>query len=155
MVERHLLERELRAFVPGQELVPGYCALQSARVGIFCEIRKDDGLPNRRYLPLQPCDDLGPVVVLTAVAVAVDGEEHLRLYLLEAVDHATGAEVGGAARPDRAYRGAGEQGDHGLGDVRQVSRDPVATPDAHLPQAGGEGCRFLLQLAPAHLAERP
>src|ERR687890_1301867 len=105
MVERHLRERELRAFVPGQQLVPHNDVLERARVRIFCEIREDDGLLERRYLPLQPRDDICPVMVLAAVAVAVHREEDLRLYLLHAVDDAAGAEVGGTARPDRAYRG--------------------------------------------------
>ena len=47
-------------------------------------------------------DHLAAVEVLAAVAVAVDREEDLRLDLGEAVDDAGGAEVGRAARPDRA-----------------------------------------------------
>ena len=39
---------------------------------------------------------------------------------------AGGAEVGRAARPDGADRGAGEEGDDRLGDVRQVGDDAVA-----------------------------
>src|SRR5215211_3076506 len=148
MVERHLLDRELRAFVPGQKLFPHDDVLQRARVRIFGKIRDDDGLLDRRYLLLQPGDDLYPVVVLAAVAVAVGRDEYFGLYLLYAVYDAAHAEVGGATRPDRAYRGAGEQGYDGFGHVRQVGSDPVAPFDAHLPQAGGERGRLLLKLSP-------
>src|SRR5215207_24752 len=107
MVERHLLEGDLRAFVPCQQLVPHNDVFERARVGIFFEIREDDGLLERRYLLLQPRDDIYPVIVFAAVAVAVDRDEDLRLYLFETVHDAAGAEVGGAARPDRAYGGTG------------------------------------------------
>ena len=49
-----------------------------------------------------PPHDRGAVEVLAAVAVAVDREQHLRLDLGEAVDHAARAELGRGARPDRA-----------------------------------------------------
>ena len=106
-----------------------------------------------RHRLLQAGDRLAAVEVLAAVAVAVDGEQHLGLDLGEAVDHAGRAEVGRAARPDRADRGGGEEGDDRLGDVRQVGDDAVAALDPELAQPRGDGGDLGAQLAPAQLAE--
>ena len=106
-----------------------------------------------RHRRLQLGDHVAAVEVLAAVAVAVDGEEHLGLDLGEAVDHAGRAEVGRAARPDRADRGGGEEGDDRLGDVRHVGDDAVAALDPELAQAGGDGGDLGAQLAPAQLAQ--
>lgn len=62
-------------------------------------------------------DGLRTVVLLAAVAVAVDGEEDDGFDLLEAVQDAAGAEVGGAGGPDAADGRGGEEGDDGLRDV--------------------------------------
>ncbi len=81
----------------------------------------------------QPRPDLRhgaePVVVPAAVAVAVDGEQHLRLELGEAVDDGPDPEVRGARRPDRADARAGEKRGDGLLDVREVGDDPIAGAD--------------------------
>ncbi len=67
-------------------------------------------------------DGVAAVVFLAAVAVAVDGEQDDGFHLLEAVEDAAGTEVGGAGRPDAAHGGGGQEGDHSLGDVREVGR---------------------------------
>ena len=67
-------------------------------------------------------DGLGAVVLLAAVAVAVDGEQDGRLDLLEAVQDAAGAEVGGAGGPHGADGGGGQERDDGLRHVRAGSR---------------------------------
>ena len=63
---------------------------------------------------------------LAAVAVAVDGEQHLRLDLAEAVEHALHAEIGRAGRPDRAEAGGREHRDDRLRHVRHEAGDAVA-----------------------------
>ncbi len=95
-------------------------------------------------------DRVPAVVLLAAVAVAVDGEQDDRLDLLEAVEHAAGAEVGGAGGPDAAHRGGGEEGDDGLRDVREVAADAVSGADAEGAQFGGEGADLAAQLGPGH-----
>ena len=83
-----------------------------------------------RSSPAELVDCGAAVEVLPAVAVPVDGEQHLRLDLREAVDDAADAELGRRRRPDRAERGAGEERRDRLGDVRQVRGDAVAAADA-------------------------
>ena len=127
MVEGHLLEGDLRPFVLGEKIVPHDDVLELARIRIFDNVREKDGVSRWSVSPAGAgATYLDPVVVLAAVAVAVDREEHLGLYLLYAVDDAARPEVWGAARPHRADGGAGEQADDGLGNVWQVGRDPVA-----------------------------
>ena len=67
---------------------------------------------------------------LAGVAVAVGGDQHLRLDLAEAVEHALDAEIRRARRPDRAEARGGEHRDDRLRHVRQVAGDPVAGADA-------------------------
>ena len=123
-----------------QELVP---------VALAAEVRQHERPLERRDLPLQLGDDLAPVEILAAVAVAVDREQHLRADLGEAVDHAAHAEVGRAARPDRADRRAGQERGGRLGDVRHVGDHPVAALDARGAQAGRDAPGQRAQLTPA------
>ena len=113
VVERHRLELE--------RAVPEEAVLPAAAV----EVAERDRLGRRS--PRAIAATVGaPVEVLAAVAVAVDREQHLRLDLREAVDHAAAAELGRRRRPDRAERGRGEERRDRLRDVRQVGRDAVA-----------------------------
>src|SRR5829696_4405037 len=153
MVEGDLLEGHLSTLVLREKVPPHDGVLELASIRGCRDVREDDGLLYRRDLLLEPRDDVRPVVVLATVAVAVDGEKHLWLYLLHPVDDAACAEVGGATRPHRAYRGAGEQGDHGFRDVGKVGRDPVTAFYAHRSEAGGERGGPITQLTPAHLAQ--
>ena len=93
-------------------------------------------------------DGVAAVVLLAAVAVAVDGEQDDRFDLLEAVEDAAGAEVGGAGGPDAADGGGGEEGDDGLRDVREVAADAVAGAYAEGAQFGGERADLAAQLGP-------
>src|SRR5271157_1953782 len=81
VLERKRLERK-RPHLAEKALVPPLSA--------------EIGEPDDTRLIGQPCSDLGDrraaVKVATAVAVAVDRKENLRLDLTEAVDHASGAE---------------------------------------------------------------
>src|SRR5215208_8519954 len=85
MAERHLLEGEFCTLVPGEQLVPQNHVVEGARVRLFRKVRQDDGLLQGRELLLQPRHDIGNVVVLATVAVAVNRDEDLRLYLRETV----------------------------------------------------------------------
>ena len=91
MVEGELLEAQLGRGVAGarQELVPFDGAVQWAGA----EVRQQDDLLQRRHLGAEAGDDVAAVEVAAVVAVAVDGKEHLRLDLGEAVDHGARAEV--------------------------------------------------------------
>src|SRR5919202_1837558 len=155
VVEGHLLESQLSAFVVLKQFVPHGHVLQGASVRLFFEVRQDHDPLELRDLLLELRHHLRPVVVLAAVAVAVHRDKDLRPYLLEAVYDAARAEVRGAAGPDRAYGRDGEQRDDGLGDVRQVGHHPIATPHAHTLEASGQGGGPLAQLSPAHLTKRP
>ena len=94
---------------------------------------------------------LGAVELAAVVAVAADREQHLRLDLREAVDHAAGAEVRRAGRPDGAERSAREERRRGLGDVRHVGDDAVAALDAQRAQPGRDPSRRRAQIAPRPL----
>jgi hypothetical protein len=59
--------------VLGEHFVPHHDVVERARVGIFRDVREEDGLLDRRDLLLQLRDDFRPVVSLASVAVAVDG----------------------------------------------------------------------------------
>ena len=86
---------------------------------------------------------------LVAVPVARDGEQHRRLELAEAVEHAPRTELWRARRPDRTEARHGEEGDERLRDIREVRDDAVAALHAELLQADA-GPRHLL----AEVAER-
>ncbi len=107
----------------------------------------DDGAQGGQFAA-QFGDGVAAVVLLAAVAVAVDGEQDDGFDLLEAVEDAAGAEVGRAGGPDAADGGGGEEGDHGLGDVREVAADAVAGAYAEGAQLGGEGADLAAQLGP-------
>ena len=78
-----------------------------------------------------------------AEAVPADRQQHRRLELHEAVDHAAHAELGRAARPDRSEARRCCERDQRLGDVRQVGDDAVARADAE-PHEPGPCTRHLL-----------
>ena len=78
------------------------------------------------------------VVRLAAVAVAVDGDHHLRRDLAEAVEHGDAPHVGGTGRPDGADADHGKEGDRGFRNVGQVGHHAVAALHAHGTQAGGQ-----------------
>ncbi len=81
-------------------------------------------------------DTVAEVDVLVAVAVAVDGQQHGRFELAEAVDHRLRAELGRGRRPDRPEARGGQEGGDGLGQVRHVGDDAVALADAEPYEAG-------------------
>ncbi|GAA4992378.1 hypothetical protein GCM10025734_20390 [Kitasatospora paranensis] len=132
VVEGELFEDRLG--VVGDEVLPG----QGALGGGGAQQRDVHHGVHGRQLAAEFGDDVGAVVVLAAVVVPVDGEQDDRLDLLEPVEDAAGAEVGGAGRPDGADGGGREERDDRLRDVREVRADPVAGADAAGPEGGGE-----------------
>ncbi len=104
VVEGDALEGRLGALASREQLLPARRVAQRREVGVGVEVGEDDGALEARHRLLQRGDRLAAVEVPAAVAVAVDGEQHLGLDLGEAVDDACRAEVGRAARPDRADR---------------------------------------------------
>ena len=99
--------------------------------------------------PLADRGDLRAAVDLAvAVGVAGDREQHLRLDLGDAREHAARAELRRAAGPDRAEARGGDERDERLGHVRQVADDAVAGADAE-PHAVPRG-----RARPARAARR-
>src|SRR5439155_7375309 len=82
------------------------------------------------------------VVLLAVVAVAVGAEEHFRLDLAEALEHAVDAEVGRARGPDDSLGNRGEREHPRLGDVRDERRDAVARAQPERKQ-GLRGARHV------------
>ncbi len=142
--ERHLGELELGAG-PEEPIRPA-----RAR-----QIAERHHALERRDRPGDLLDDLAAVEVAAPVAVAVDRQQHLRLDLGKAVDHAPGAELGRRRGPDRPERRAGEHRGHGLGDVRHVRRHAVALGDAQCAQPRRNRRRLRAQLAPCPRRQRP
>jgi hypothetical protein len=124
MVERYGFELQWRGG-RGHQVVPGERLGQGVRT-----VRHVHDVPQRRQLGPDLGDLAAPVHLLVAVGVAGHGEHHRRFDLGEPVDDAARAELGGAAGPDGAQAGGGEEGDERLGSVGQVADDPVATADA-------------------------
>ena len=107
-------------------------------------------------ISLRACATIStPVEVPAAVTVAVDRKEHLGGDLPEPVDDRPRPEVRRARGPDRADARACEQPDHGLLDVGEVRRHPVAPRDAECAQARRRGGGPRTQLGPARARERP
>ena len=147
VVEAHLLEGE-RARLAHQ-VVPRQGARHTIGGGV--EIGHDDGRGHAGEADADLRHLLGAVDGLGAVAVAVDDEQHGRLDLRKAVDHAARAELGRARRPDRADAGGRQERHDGLGDVGQVSGDPVALPHAQAEQSGTGAGHLVTQRTPCEL----
>ena len=86
---------------------------------------KDD-VPQCRQPSAQLADHGASVNIAPAIGHAIHREQHFGFNLLEAVQHGAGSHVGCADAPNAANTHGGEKGDDGLGDIRQVSRHPVA-----------------------------
>ena len=80
-----------------------------------------------------------------AVAVAVDGEQHLGLDLAEPVDDRPDAELRRARRPHRAEARRREHRHECLGGVGQVRGHTVAAPDTEPSQSGARPCHGVAQ----------
>ena len=90
---------------------------------------------------------------LAAPPAAVGGDDELGLAVIDAVLDRLGTE---AAKDDRVHGsdpGAGQHGDHGLGDHRQVDRDAVAGLDAHVFQDMGHAADVKMQLLVGNRAD--
>ena len=70
--------------------------------------------------------------------VAVGGDQDPGFDLPETIQHAPHAEIGRGGGKDRAERSGGQQGDHGLGHIRQPGRHAVAGRDARGLERGRE-----------------
>ena len=64
------------------------------------------------------------IMLLAAVPIPVGGDQHLRLDLAEAVEHALHAEIGRAGRPDAADRCGRQRADHRFGRIRHKAPRP-------------------------------
>lgn len=83
---------------------------------------------------------------LAAAVAAVGGDDQLGVGVLDAGGHGIGGEAAEDHRVRGADAGAREHRDDGLGDHRQVDRDPVAGLDAQLGQGVGGLGDLVLEL---------
>ena len=84
---------------------------------------------------------------LAAAHAFVGGDHHLRLAIDDASCQGLGGEAAEDHRVDRADAGAGEHGDHGLGDHRHVDGHYVAAVHVLPAQGVGELADLLVELA--------
>ena len=140
VVERNRVELERPCLC--HELVPRDRVRE-----LVSSIRDVDDAAQRRQTGAHLRDLHAAVDPRLAPAVAVDGEQHARLELAEAVEHAARPELGRAGRPDRAEAGCGQEGDERLGDVRQVRDHPVAGADPEPLEPGARPSHPVAQVA--------
>ena len=145
VVEGDRLERERPGL--GEQLVPGD-ARRAPRARRRGRGRRGAASAGRRG---SSATSLAAVDRAVAVAVAADRQQHRRLELREAVDDAARAELGRAARPDRAEARGRRERDERLGDVRQVGDDAVARADAEPHEAGPRARDLLAQVGERQL----
>jgi len=158
MVERYRRERAVGC--AGERIGPAHhlhrcaCGTHRAQARPAVEVGHEDDRAHAGQLPHELANHVAPVEVLAAVAIAVDREQHLRLDLPEAVEHAHRPHVGRRARPDRAQARGRQQRDHGLRNVRHVRDAAIAGGDAEPLQRRGERAGLRAQAIPADLGAR-
>ncbi len=117
-------------------------------------VRQEDHRLHRRQLRDQFAHGLASIEVPAAVPIPVHGKEQPGLDLSETVEHAGGAHVGRATRPDGADAGGRQQRRDRLGDVRHVGCDPVAAADPEPLERCAQRARRGRQFTPADDAAR-
>ncbi len=83
---------------------------------------------------------------LAAPPAAVGGDDELGLAVVDAILDRLGAEAAEDDGVHRADAGAGEHGDHGLRNHRQVDRDAITGLDTHVLQDVREAADVEMQL---------
>ena len=126
MVERQLLVLDLTGLVGRDPFGIALGIGDRRHVRFRGEVRNHDHLLHSRQARGDFLHALDRVVRLAVVAVAVGAEQQLRLGLAEAVEHAVGAEIRRARRPDGPDGDRREREHAGLGHVRDKGRDAVA-----------------------------
>ena len=116
------------------------------RIGL--QVAAQQGVLHAGQSGLQGLHHRQAIVVFARVGHPVTGQQDFGLDLSEAVQHSSGAHVGGANAPNRTQARGGQEGDHGLGDVGQVSRDPVSSLNAQGAQAQRQRGGLALQFGP-------
>lgn len=82
----------------------------------------------------QRLDIGGLIVQLAAETVAVGGDQDLRRQLAQAIEGGLRGIVLTTGTPDGAETRGGQEGDHGLRNVREISGDPITGTDAQSTQ---------------------
>jgi len=152
MVERYRLDAQ--RLVMRQHLRPVVAADRAGYVDFAADGRNQHEVGQRGQGGDEIGDHRRAVVGLAAVAVAVDGNQHLGRNLPKAVDHGHLAHVRRAAGPDRAQAGRGQEGDDRGRHVGQVAGHAVTRRHAHRAQGMGEGGDLGFQGIPAHVGQR-
>src|SRR5438105_4670474 len=115
MIKWHGFKREFA--LTRQQISPGEGASGCDRRLRWIEVRNEDRLLQGWQRLAYLVHDGPPVMELAAIRIAIDGEQDLRLDLLETINHAPAAEIRRTTRPDRAQAGAGQEGHDRLRDV--------------------------------------
>ena len=139
MVEGDGSERQLGPVVAGQQLIPAPHAVLHGVVLLRMGVGDQYGLLQGWQRGANLGDGLQAVVQLPVIAIAIDGEEHTRLNLGEAVSHAANPEVGGATRPDGAKAGAYVEEDN-TGPLNVYGRTKLAGEQA----IASSGCSHII-----------
>ena len=129
--EHRMLERQLRVvdvggLVAPQPFVERHRLWHVGDIGARVELRHDHHLAQAGKLLGDGAHPLERVVPFAVVAIAVGAEQHLRLDLSEAIEHALDTEIGRAGRPDDALRQRRERQHPRLRDIRHEGRDAIS-----------------------------
>ncbi len=130
------------------------CCRELRTVGRRGELGCHDGGAQRRQTGLQRGDLVALVVCLAAELVALGRHQYDRFELTEPVQRRLGRVVLPAGAPDRTDARSGQERDHRLGDVRQITDHPVARRDAKGLQSLRECGGAAQQFGPRHLRRR-
>ena len=142
MLERQLRVLDVLGLITAQPLLERHRFRNVADIGPRIELRHDDHLAQRRQLLGNLAYSFERIVPVAVIAIAIGAEEHLRLDLSEALEHAFDAEIRRAGRPDDALRERGERQHAGFGDIGNERCHPIARPQ---PERGERlrGARYI------------
>ena len=118
-------------------------------------VRHVHDMAQRRKCGADRCNLVAAVDRPITESVAAHRKQHRRLELHETVDDAARAELRRTARPDCAEARRRREGDHRLGDVRQIGDDAVAGPDAEPLEARACTCDLVAELRKRQIERLP
>ncbi len=115
-------------------------------------IGHDDGFHQRGQLRHEFGQLLQVGKGFAVVEIAVAGNQHLGQGLAETIEHALHPEVGRSGGEGGAEAGGREHGNHRLGHIGHIGRNPVSGLDAPMLQGLLQPRDFGVQFAPAQTA---
>ena len=154
VIEREWLEERAVAGRCGHEFVPAD-DIADRGDSSAAEVRNEDRPLHRRQRTHDLGDPSRAVMVFPGVRVGVGRDENLWLDLAESIENALRAEVRRTGRPHGAHRRRSERRDDRFGQVRDISRNPVARPDALAAKRRRKCGDCAVELGAGHRADRP